>query len=991
MSEAALVKLVEAARGTPSREAAFTLGVLDRAQRLAPDNATLNLALAGETLSRRVAHSAELFARVARQHDMREAWLGLAATHHLRAEASQVAEALNRALRGHVLDREFVSVIQFLVRAMGAPGWCSLDGMGNLMVQLTRAPPPGVRPIAVLDERSVPLRLLPSGLAFVGRLPKGWERAAAAVVSLDKAPLLGSPVAIDAIVRVEGFVDSTDGDLHGWAWCPHDPDRDPILSIGRLDGADCISVVADNRGVEIRHDRPLARPRGFRIPASRLQGFDGMLHVCGAGRDLTGSPIDPSAERRNATDAARTFAAMFPAPGYHEAAASRKLSFLSVPAHVIGGPVEGGSKRRPVDVVVPVYGGLDRTLACLESALVDLPRWARVIVVNDASPDIRVGQELGKLAARQRITLLSQTENRGFPGTANAGMRHDPTRDVVLLNSDTLVPPGWLAALREAAYSSADIGSATPLSNDATILSYPSVESPNAMPDLTETIRINALSKSSNAGCLVDIPTAVGFCVYIKRDCLNTTGLLREDLFAQGYGEENDFCIRARHLGWRHVAVTSAFVAHVGGHSFGSSRIHLIERNMRTLNQLHPGYDALIEEFKSADPLADARRRLDMERWKTFRTGERAVLLVTHARGGGVRRHVADRAAALRAEGLRPIVLSPMAGRQGGGSDCVLGNGAEGGTPNLRFTIPAELGLLTMWLKGDRPVRAEVHHMIGHDHRLMDLFQRLDIPYEVVVHDYSWLCPRINLIGPDRHYCGEPDLAGCEACVADAGTLNEEKTPPRALRKRSADEMTGASQVVVSSDDVATRLRRHFPSIQPKIEPWEDDGLLPPADPSPPAADGIRRVCVLGAIGIEKGYDMLLACARDVAKRKLKLRFHLVGHSCDDARLLTTGSVLITGQYDEHEVAAMIDQQQAQLAWLPSLWPETWCYALTRAWQARLNVLAFDIGTQAERIRRTGRGWLVPLGMRPERLNEWLLGVPTNGVAGTGVVEFDRR
>ena len=495
MSEAALVKLVEAARGTPSREAAFTLGVLDRAQRLAPDNATLNLALAGETLSRRVAHSAELFARVARQHDMREAWLGLAATHHLRAEASQVAEALNRALRGNVLDREFVSVIQFLVRAMGAPGWCSLDGMGDLMVQLTRAPPPGVRPIAVLDERSVPLRLLPSGLAFVGRLPKGWERAAAAVVSLDKAPLLGSPVAIDAIVRVEGFVDSTDGDLHGWAWCPHDPDRDPILSIGRLDGADCISVVADNRGVDIRHDRPLARPRGFRIPASRLQGFDGMLHVCGAGRDLTGSPIDPSAERRNATDAARTFAAMFPAPGYHEAAASRKLSFLSVPAHVIGGPVEGGSKRRPVDVVVPVYGGLDRTLACLESALVDLPRWARVIVVNDASPDIRVGQELGKLAARQRITLLSQTENRGFPGTANAGMRHDPTRDVVLLNSDTLVPPGWLAALREAAYSSADIGSATPLSNDATILSYPSVESPNAIPDLTETIRINALSK----------------------------------------------------------------------------------------------------------------------------------------------------------------------------------------------------------------------------------------------------------------------------------------------------------------------------------------------------------------------------------------------------------------------------------------------------------------------------------------------------------------
>jgi len=205
------------------------------------------------------------------------------------------------------------------------------------------------------------------------------------------------------------------------------------------------------------------------------------------------------------------------------------------------------------------------------------------------------------------------------------------------------------------------------------------------------------------------------------------------------------------------------------------------------------------------------------------------------------------------------------------------------------------------------------------------------------------------------------------------------------LRQRSVAEMTGASQVVVASDDVVKRLRRHFPSIQPRIERWEDDGLLPPADPSPPAADGIRRVCVLGAIGIEKGYDTLLACARDVAKRRLKLRFHLVGHSCDDARLLATGSVHITGQYEEHEVVALIDQQQAQLAWLPSLWPETWCYTLTQAWQARLNVLAFDIGTQAERIRRTGRGWLVPFGLRPERLNEQLLALATTGVAGIGV------
>jgi glycosyltransferase involved in cell wall biosynthesis len=130
---------------------------------------------------------------------------------------------------------------------------------------------------------------------------------------------------------------------------------------------------------------------------------------------------------------------------------------------------------------------------------------------------------------------------------------------------------------------------------------------------------------------------------------------------------------------------------------------------------------------------------------------------------------------------------------------------------------------------------------------------------------------------------------------------------------------------------------------------------------------------VLGAIGIEKGYDMVLACARDAVKRGLKIRFHLVGHSYDDDRLLATGNVQITGEYAEHEVGGLIRRQQAQIAWLPSLWPETWCYTLTQAWQAGLNVFAFDIGTPAERIRRNGRGWLVPLGLAPEHLNNRML------------------
>ena len=147
-----------------------------------------------------------------------------------------------------------------------------------------------------------------------------------------------------------------------------------------------------------------------------------------------------------------------------------------------------------------------------------------------------------------------------------------------------------------------------------------------------------------------------------------------------------------------------------------------------------------------------------------------------------------------------------------------------------------------------------------------------------------------------------------------------------------------------------------FPSLRPEIVPLEDDAAV--ADPPPPRRRaGLCRVCVLGAIGVHKGYDVLLACARDAAERGLPLEFVVVGHTIDDARLLATGRVFVTGRFEPEEAVTLIRAQDASLALLPSVWPETWCFALTELWRAGLSVAAFDIGAPAERIRRTG-AWL---------------------------------
>jgi glycosyltransferase involved in cell wall biosynthesis len=239
------------------------------------------------------------------------------------------------------------------------------------------------------------------------------------------------------------------------------------------------------------------------------------------------------------------------------------------------------------------------------------------------------------------------------------------------------------------------------------------------------------------------------------------------------------------------------------------------------------------------------------------------------------------------------------------------------------------------------------------------------------VHDYAWFCPRITLLGPQRQYCGEPtDPAVCEACIADAGRNDEQTLSVAGLRASSAEILGGARHVIVPSTDAAARIHRHFPAVIPSVRNLENDTNLPPARPVPVRP---RRIAVVGAIGAEKGYDVLLACARDAATRRLDLEFIVIGHSIDDARLLATGRVFITGPYREAQAVQEIIDQAPDLAFLPAIWPETWCFTLGEAWQAGLRVAAFDIGAPAERIRRTGRGWLLPLGLPPAAVNTALL------------------
>jgi GT2 family glycosyltransferase len=267
-----------------------------------------------------------------------------------------------------------------------------------------------------------------------------------------------------------------------------------------------------------------------------------------------------------------------------------------------------------IDLVIPVYGQSALVSRCIESVLAFRGRsLGTVWIIDDASPDEATRDYLDALDRRGDVHLLRHTINRGFVSSVNDGILASP-RDVVLLNSDTEVHGDWIERLARCAYSHPDIGTVTPFSNHATICSYPFPAWRRSLPSGISLAQMDRWFAGLNDGDMTDLPTGVGFCLFIRRACLDTVGLFDVDRFGRGYGEENDFCQRARLAGWRNVLAADTFVYHEVGGTFGAERRARARAAERVLQSLYPDYARRVREFIAADTAARFRERVDAAR-----------------------------------------------------------------------------------------------------------------------------------------------------------------------------------------------------------------------------------------------------------------------------------------------------------------------------------------------------------------------------------------
>lgn len=632
-----------------------------------------------------------------------------------------------------------------------------------------------------------------------------------------------------------------------------------------------------------------------------------------------------------------------------------------------------------VSVLMPVYKDETLTLRCLESVLDARNEHPyHLTVVSDGSPEASLIETLRKLSTHHGFTFIDRKQNLGFVKTVNRHLEATGHQDVVLLNSDTVVADGWLDRLRAAAYQAPNIGTVTPLSNNATLCSFPSPFAENPLPMGFDVGAIDREAAKVNPGQIIDLPTGVGFCFYLRRAMLDEVGLLDEVLWGKGYGEENDLCLRASRKGWRNVAACDVFVYHEGGASFGAEKEALIAANLQKLHALYPDYDGLITRFEVEDPLKATRDRLAIALFR--QRGVHPMLYVAHALGGGTERALRDLGTLLHTEGTPVFVLRALE-RNRWRLESLIDNVSilyEG--ENLLERVVDDLKTL-----GIRHVH--YHQTLGFGPEIWALPTALGVAYDITLHDYLPLCPKITLMDSPDTYCGERqfDLSTCERCIKanpldpwlESGFEDFGGTAS-AWRESHKAVLQAARKCFAPSDAASAIYLRHLPElrIETQIHPEPPRALpedLPVKLLSPLCPESPLKVLVLGGIGDSKGFVRFKAMVHDAALRGLPIQFEVMGYTRDDQAFAPYDNIRILGSYDPYRVIELIGWTECRLALFLSPWPETWSYTLSEVWAAGVYPVALDMGAIGQRIREKHCGDLHPIDTPASALNDALL------------------
>ena len=238
-------------------------------------------------------------------------------------------------------------------------------------------------------------------------------------------------------------------------------------------------------------------------------------------------------------------------------------------------------------IIIVSHNGLrQNTAPCLESIFTNGARGDfEVIVVDNNSSDETPAYLKDMMEREPRLRCVFNKSNRGFAGGNNDGLKIASGAFLILLNSDCIVTKNWIEGLTAPLSQDPAIGLAGPVSNS--VGNEQRIFTRGQTPE--EIIAEGLTWVLNSQGGRFETERLTFFCVALRRDVLDRVGMLDEN-FGLGFYEDDDYCIRARHAGYKLICAEDAFVYHRGGGSFsmlaqGTRKI--MKENRRKLENKH--------------------------------------------------------------------------------------------------------------------------------------------------------------------------------------------------------------------------------------------------------------------------------------------------------------------------------------------------------------------------------------------------------------------
>ena len=611
------------------------------------------------------------------------------------------------------------------------------------------------------------------------------------------------------------------------------------------------------------------------------------------------------------------------------------------------------SRRWPITIILPVYNAFDLLPEVLARVEENTDLTWTLIVVEDKSPDERVRPFLRHWANdhRERVTLLENDRNVGFIQSVNKGFAKaiEAGHHVVLLNSDAFVPRGWASRLLRPILTHDNVASTTPMSNDAEIFSVPAICTATAL-GTGEADEIDRAARNFNPDAgLADAPTGVGFCMALNIAYLKRLPKL-DPTFGRGYGEEVDWCQKARAAGGRHLAVANLFVEHRGGQSFGSEeKRKLILRNNALIARRYPAYDRDVQQFIEADPLLTARMALALA--QVAASGQSVVsVYLAHSLGGGAEHYLQNRIRHALDRGMASVILR-IGGADRFQMELRTPSGETSGTTNdpaLVRTLLSKLGRKRIVYScgvGDADPITLPDLLLG----LRDDVQGDEI--EVLIHDYFPVSPSYCLLDKDGVFRGPVTAARTDPAH---GTRRPDGTRVdiSAWQASWGRLIRAAGVITVFSEDSERQIAAAYPGAAAKLC-VQPHGLLSEIPRLAAPAGEKLVVGVLGNIGFQKGAEVLMKLAQSIRDRE-DISLVLIGNI--DPRYALPRSVPVHGNYKLGDLQALVTRYGVTNWLIPSVWPETFSYTTHECLATGLTVHAFDIGAQGDAVAAAPNG-----------------------------------